>query len=69
MIYQSTPIEEEEKVLIECMLIQVGQEYWRLTKRADAPNGRIFVARSEKDLWCLWERAKINYNLRFLFYD
>ena len=69
MIHESTPIVEEEKAIIECKLIQIGHEYWRFTNRADAPNGRMFVAKSERDLWNLWERAKVNYNLRFLFYD
>lgn len=69
MKIENTPIAEKVMVIIECKLIKIGCEYWRFTNRADAPDGRMFVAKSERDLWNLWERAKVNYNLRFLFYD
>ena len=69
MKIESTPIAEEEKAIIECSLVQIGQEYWRLTNREDAPNGMIFIAKSERVLWHLWERPKVAHNLKFLFYD
>jgi len=53
-----TPIEEQEKAMIDCKIVHIGDQYWRLSKQKVNSNGMILITNSNEELWELWERAK-----------